>query len=94
MVFLYRRFAGSFFTHRSYPSVTSRRRVTSGIGLVLLVLGVILFVGILLLRLNRDGTLLTNWTLGFVLVTLVETALLMFFSQRIGKRRLKMLMRE
>jgi hypothetical protein len=82
------------YRQRTYPSATFRRRVTSSIGVVLLVLGIILFVAMLFLRLRRDGTLLNSWTLGFVLVTVVETTLLTFFSGRVVKRRLKMLIGE
>ncbi len=82
------------YRQRTYPSATFRRIVTSSISVALLVLGIILFVGMLFLRLRRDGTLLNSWTLGFVLVTMVETTLLMFFSLRIGMRHLKMLVKK
>ena len=82
------------YRQRTSPSATFRRRVTSSISVILLVLGIILFVGMLFLRLRRDGTLLNLWTFGFVLVTVVETILLTLFSQRIGKRHLKMLIGE
>jgi len=53
-----------------------RRRVLSIIGVILLILGLGCFVGMLLLRLARFGTLLNIWTLGFVIGCVLATCLL------------------
>lgn len=60
-------------TARRRRVIFIRRRVISIMGVILLLLGMSFFVGMLLLRLKRDGTLISLWTLGFVIGFVLAT---------------------
>jgi hypothetical protein len=76
--------------HKILPSTARRRRVISIMGVILPLLGMSFFVGMLLLRLKRDGTLISLWTLGFVIGFVLATGCFVGVFYYAARRSIRM----